>query len=187
MLPPTVTQKLESLEAKPGVYLFRASDGSLLYVGKASSLRSRVRSYFNESSSDGRYFVPLLQDSLADIETIVTATEKEAALLESELIKSHRPRYNVHLRDDKDFLSLRLDPRQAFPRLEVVRRPRADGARYFGPYPSATATPSCPLPPSTSSRSGASQPGWAARARANRRESTSSMAAKSSPRFALRT
>lgn len=139
MLPDAVNEKLETLPASPGVYLFRDKRGTVLYVGKAKSLRSRVRSYFQESSRDDRYFIPLLQRAIGALETIVTGTEKEAAILENNLIKEHRPRYNVKLRDDKDFISLRLDPSDEWPRLFVVRRPSPDGARYFGPYHSATA------------------------------------------------
>ncbi|NUP10494.1 MAG: excinuclease ABC subunit UvrC [Polyangiaceae bacterium] len=118
--------------------MFLDKEGKVLYAGKAKVLRSRVRSYFQESGSDARYFIPFLRDLAADIETVVTATEKEAAVLENELIKKHRPRFNVKLRDDKDFLCLRLDPTKDWPRLETVRRPDPDGARYFGPYHSAT-------------------------------------------------
>lgn len=139
-----VQQKLDTLPVSPGVYVFHGrSSGTkeleVLYVGKASSLRSRVRSYFQDGSSDVRAFVARLAFELVDIETFVTATEKEAALLENQIIKERQPRYNVKLRDDKEFLSLRLSPKGKWPRLEVVRRPRADGARYFGPYHSATA------------------------------------------------
>jgi excinuclease ABC subunit C len=132
-------QKLESLPATPGVYVFKDAAGGYLYVGKASSLRNRVRSYFQASTSDQRYFIERLAGELGDIETFVTETEKEAALLESGLVREHQPRYNVKLRDDKDYLSLRLAEGAAWPRLEVVRRPHDDGARYFGPYHSATA------------------------------------------------
>ncbi len=138
MIPETVRAKLETLPASPGVYLFRGR-GAVLYIGKARSLRSRVRSYFQPGSSDVRAFVARLESELEDIETFVVDTEKEAALLENQLIKEHRPRYNVKLRDDKDYLSLRLDPKAPWPRLEVVRRPKPDGAMYFGPYDSATA------------------------------------------------
>jgi excinuclease ABC subunit C len=131
-------QKLGLLEPVNGCYLFKDSAGEVLYVGKAKSLRSRVRSYFQASSSDERYFIPLLRGVVADLETVVTASEKEAAVLENELIKKHQPRFNVKLRDDKDFLCLRLDPKKEWPRLELVRRPSADGARYFGPFHSAT-------------------------------------------------
>jgi excinuclease ABC subunit C len=132
-------QKLEVLPAGPGVYVFKAVDGAYLYVGKASSLRNRVRSYFQAGTSDQRYFIDRLERELGDIETFVTESEKEAALLENGLIKEHQPRYNVKLRDDKEYLSLRLDEKAAWARLEVVRRPKQDGARYFGPYHSATA------------------------------------------------
>ncbi len=134
-----VREKLDTLPVKPGVYVFRDHRGEVLYVGKASSLRSRVRSYFQPSTSDQRSFVARLESEMGDLETFVTGNEKEAALLENELIKQHQPRYNVKLRDDKDFLSLRLDPSAEWPRLEVVRRPRPDGSHYFGPYHSATA------------------------------------------------
>lgn len=139
MVAEAARRKLENLPASPGVYVFRGVDGKALYVGKARSLRSRVRSYFQAGSSDLRAFVSRLERELADIETFVTHTDKEAALLENQLIKSHRPKYNVKLRDDKEFLSLRLDTKKRWPRLEVVRRPKPDGAQYFGPYHSATA------------------------------------------------
>ncbi len=139
MVPDVVLEKLESLPAQPGVYLFHDKAGGLLYVGKAKSLRSRVRSYFQSGSSDTRSFIPLLHRAIGDLETIVTSTEKEATILENSLIKERRPRYNVKLRDDKEFLSIRLGLEHAWPRLTVVRRPGADDARYFGPYHSATA------------------------------------------------
>lgn len=138
MLPPRVTTKLETLPAEPGVYVFRDAERRVLYVGKARRLRSRVRSYFTPGGSDDRYFIPELARTIADLETVVVGTEKEAALLENQLIKELKPRYNVKLRDDKDYLSLRLSPKAKWPRLQVVRRPRPDGARYFGPYHSAT-------------------------------------------------
>jgi excinuclease ABC subunit C len=135
----TAQRKLDTLPTSPGVYVFHGAGDKVLYVGKARSLRSRVRSYFQPGSSDLRAFVTRLERELIDIETFVTHTDKEAALLENQLIKSHQPKYNVKLRDDKEFLSLRLDARKPWPRLEVVRRPRPDGAQYFGPYHSATA------------------------------------------------
>ncbi|MFT3923470.1 MAG: excinuclease ABC subunit UvrC [Myxococcales bacterium] len=136
---PELEAKLDNLPAAPGVYLFKGKGESVLYVGKARSLKSRVRSYFQAGSSDTRFFITRLNRELVDIETVVVGTEKEAALLENTLIKQHQPRYNVKLRDDKEYLSLRLDPKAAWPRLEVVRRPARDGALYFGPYHSATA------------------------------------------------
>ena len=139
MLPDTVTQKLDSLPARPGCYLFRDRKSRVLYVGKAKSLRARVRSYFQSGTSDTRAFIPHLLRLVGDLETVVTATEKEAAILENNLIKENRPRFNVKLRDDKEYLTLRLSLSHEWPRLELVRRPTADGARYFGPYHSATA------------------------------------------------
>jgi excinuclease ABC subunit C len=136
---PELLEKLDNLPVSPGVYVFKDKAGGILYVGKARSLRSRVRSYFAEGNSDSRMFISRLEKELGDIETVVVGTEKEAALLENTLIKQHRPKYNVKLRDDKEYLSLRLDPKGNWPRLEVVRRPKNDGALYFGPYHSATA------------------------------------------------
>ncbi len=133
-----LSRRLATLPASPGVYLFKSRDGRTLYVGKARSLRARVRSYFAPSSSDERAFIQHLRKDLGDISTIVSASETEAALLENQLIKAEQPRYNIKLRDDKEFLSLRLDRSVAWPRVQVVRRPKQDGADYFGPFPSAT-------------------------------------------------
>jgi excinuclease ABC subunit C len=132
-------EKLSALPPSPGCYVFRDSQGEVLYVGKAKSLRSRVRSYFQDSNSDTRAFLPFLRLKVADFETIVTSSEKEATILENHLIKEQKPRYNVKLRDDKEYLSLRLSTVHEWPRLELVRKPKRDGARYFGPYHSATA------------------------------------------------
>ena len=134
-----LTHKLESLPSSPGCYVFRDGKGVTLYVGKAKSLRARVRSYFQEGASDTRAFIPFLRRHVTDLETIVTRSEKEAAILENNLIKERKPRYNVKLRDDKEYLSVRLSLEHEWPRLELVRRPKPDGARYFGPYHSATA------------------------------------------------
>ncbi len=137
---PALREKIDGLPAEPGCYLMRDRAGEVVYVGKASSLRSRVRSYFARSGSDDRAFVPLLDELLGDIEVIVTRTEKEAVLLECTLIKKHLPRFNVVLRDDKDFIVLRLDRSHPHPRIEVrrARDRKADGAAYFGPYSSAS-------------------------------------------------
>ena len=132
-----VAKILETLPTEPGVYIMKDRKGRVLYVGKASSLRARVRSYFNRGS-DGRAFIALLDRLLGDIETVITNNEKEALLLENNLIKEHQPRFNVRLTDDKNYLVLRLDPKQYFPRLEVKRRLGSDGAKYFGPYHSAS-------------------------------------------------
>jgi excinuclease ABC subunit C len=137
---PALQKKIDGLPAEPGCYLMRDRAGEVVYVGKASSLRSRVRSYFARSGGDDRAFVPLLDEMLGDIEVIVTRTEKEALLLENDLIKKHRPRFNVDLRDNKDFIVLRLDLTHPYPRIEVrrARERKADGGRYFGPYSSAS-------------------------------------------------
>jgi excinuclease ABC subunit C len=129
--------KLEALPTEPGVYLMKDRRGTIVYVGKAVNLRSRVRSYFTRSG-DTRVFVSLLDQLLGDIETVLVHNEKEALLLENELIKKHKPRFNVLLKDDKQYISLRLDKTHPYPRLEVVRRFQKDGARYFGPFASAS-------------------------------------------------
>ena len=134
-----LAEVLDRLPTSPGVYLMKDRRGKMLYIGKAANLRNRVRQYFQPASGDTRDFVPLLENVVADIETVVTSNEKEALLLENTLIKRHQPRFNVKLTDDKNFLSLRLDPRAEWPRLEVVRRMADDGAWYFGPYHSASA------------------------------------------------
>lgn len=132
------TKRLTTLPDAPGVYLMKGNGGDILYVGKAKSLRKRVRSYFSKGG-ESRYHIRFLVGRVADIDVIVTDTEKEALLLENTLIKEHRPRYNLDLRDDKTYFSLRLDMNEEFPRLTIVRRPGRDGARYFGPYSSASA------------------------------------------------
>ncbi|MCU0664125.1 MAG: excinuclease ABC subunit UvrC [Myxococcota bacterium] len=132
-------QLLDELPRGPGVYLMKGPGGDIVYIGKARNLYSRVRSYYAASSSDVRFIAAQIRKLVADIVVMVTTSEKEAVLLEASLIKQHKPRYNVKLRDDKDFLCLRLDLATKWPRLEVVRRPKDDGALYFGPYHSASA------------------------------------------------
>ncbi len=128
--------RLRTAPDRPGVYLMRDQRSQVVYVGKAASLRARLRQY--ASGQDERFFVDHLRDVLGAIDLVVTATAKEALLLENELIKQYQPRFNVKLKDDKRFLHLRLDPSQPFARLQVVRRPVKDGAQYFGPYASAS-------------------------------------------------
>ena len=136
-MPFDFSSEIKRIPREPGVYLMKAGDGEIIYVGKAANLNSRVRQYF-VSSGDNRYFVGLLEQWLDSIEVILTSNEKEALILENELIKRHQPRFNVELKDDKNFLHLRIDESAKWPRIEVVRRPRRDGARYFGPYHSAS-------------------------------------------------
>ncbi len=126
-----------TIPASPGVYMMKSKTGEIIYVGKAKDLRARLRTYFRDG--DSRYSVQFLMKRVADVDFIVTNNEKEALLLENTLIKQHRPRYNIRLKDDKTYVSLRLDPREEFPRLTIVRRYRRDGALYFGPYSSAAA------------------------------------------------
>jgi excinuclease ABC subunit C len=131
-------QKVEQLTPSPGVYLFKDEKGTILYVGKAGNLRNRVGSYFQRPEEKDPKTLALVE-RIADFDTIVTRTEKEAFLLENNLIKEHHPRYNVRLRDDKTYPCLRLSIEDGFPTLCTVRRIQKDGALYFGPYPSSTA------------------------------------------------
>jgi excinuclease ABC subunit C len=132
-----LSKRAVALPTEPGVYLFKNERGGILYIGKAQNLRSRVRSYL--SGSDGRFQVPHLVERARDVDVVVTRNVKDALLLENELIKRHKPPFNVRLRDDKQYLALRLDPRDEWPRLTHVRRFRDDGAQYFGPYTSSAA------------------------------------------------
>ncbi len=126
-------QRAEDLPARPGVYLFKDDAGHPIYVGKAKSLRHRVRSYFQESRPGDEKRDRLL-DSAADLETILVDNEKEALALENNLIKQYKPRYNVLLRDDKTYPYIKLTLQERFPRVYVTRRLRKDGSRYYGPY-----------------------------------------------------
>ena len=128
---------IPTLPTEPGVYLMKDASGKIFYIGKAKNLRNRVRNYY--SGSDTRGFVFLLDRILHDIEVILTHSDKEAIILENDLIKKYRPRFNIKLVDDKNFLCLRLNTSHRFPRLEVRRKFGKDKALYFGPYHSATA------------------------------------------------
>ncbi len=131
----SIEAKLKSLPTSPGVYLMKDARGSVIYVGKAASLRSRVRSYFQAGAEAERRTQPLVAE-IADFEVIRTETESEAFLLEDTLVKRHQPRFNARLRDDKRYPYLKITA-ETFPRVMVVRRRFDDGARYFGPYTSA--------------------------------------------------
>ncbi|MDO9515434.1 MAG: excinuclease ABC subunit UvrC [Syntrophales bacterium] len=128
-------EKIRNAPGRSGVYLMKDGDGLVIYVGKAKNLRARVRAYFG--GTDLRRMIPFLVSRIQDMEFIVTDTEKEALILENNLIKKYRPRYNVNLRDDKNFYSLRVDTHEPFPRFQLVRCIKKDGARYFGPYSSS--------------------------------------------------
>src|SRR6266571_2581073 len=132
--------KLDDLPDAPGVYLYRDRRGAILYVGKARSLKGRVRSYFQDSSAGQAPKTDALLDEIHDLEYIVTRTEVEALILENNLIKKERPRFNIRLRDDKNFPYLKMTTAERFPRVVLVRRARLDRNAYFGPYvPASTA------------------------------------------------
>jgi excinuclease ABC subunit C len=132
-----LAERLAALESAPGVYLMKDAQGNVIYVGKATSLRARVRSYFgSRSGMDAK--TRELVDHIADFEVIRTDTETEALILENELIKRYRPRYNILLRDDKTYPFIRIT-NEPYPRVIATRRLVQDGSRYFGPYPSAGA------------------------------------------------
>ena len=130
-------QKLDHLPTHPGVYFFKDKKGTILYVGKAGNIKHRVSSYFQKPEDKDAKTLAMLEN-VADIDTMVTDTEKEALILENNLIKAHRPRYNVKLRDYKNYPCLKLSMEEDFPTLTIVRRIKKDDSIYFGPYPSAT-------------------------------------------------
>ena len=125
---------IDALPTQPGVYLMKNAKADVLYVGKAVDLRARVRQYFGRSGGDGRFHIEFLVPRIRDVEVVVTRTEREALILEDTLIKKYQPRYNVKLKDDKSWLSVRLNLKETWPRVTTVRRWRDDGAKYFGPY-----------------------------------------------------
>ena len=133
---PLKEEEVKRVPESPGVYLFKGDKNEVLYVGKAKNLRRRLQTYLR---ADLPYKTQVLLAKTKSFETIVTRSEKEALVLEANLIKKHRPRYNVILRDDKAYPLLRLSVQEKFPGLTVVRRKRKDKALYFGPYPSAGA------------------------------------------------
>ena len=122
----------QSLPNVSGVYLMKASDGSVIYVGKANRLRTRVRSYFREKSAHA--LTSQMMRYVTEVDYIVTETEVEALILENNLIKAHQPRYNVKLKDDKRYPYLRVTTNEPFPRIHITRKAENDGTRYFGPF-----------------------------------------------------
>ena len=131
-----IETQIKVLPSKPGVYIYKNSQGKVIYVGKASSLRHRVRSYFSPST----FLPPKLQQlvaNISDFETIVTNSEQEALVLECNLIKKYRPYYNVRLKDDKSFPYLKIDLDNDWPGVHITRRFKKNGDRYFGPFASA--------------------------------------------------
>ncbi|HHT9124466.1 MAG TPA: excinuclease ABC subunit UvrC [Candidatus Brocadiia bacterium] len=133
-----VKEKLKNLPSNPGVYLMKDSRNEVIYVGKAKNLQNRVRSYF-QKTGDGRALVGHLVPLVSDIDCVITDTEKEALILENNLIKQFKPRFNVNFCDDKTYVSVKIDMTKKFPYPEVVREVKKDGALYFGPYSSARA------------------------------------------------
>lgn len=131
-------EKVNSIPTGPGVYLFKDEKGRVVYVGKAASLRNRVRSYFSASPTRSPKLAHLAKTT-ADFEFIVTESEMEALVLECSLIKRYRPRYNVRFRDDKRYPYIRISWQEDFPRIQIVRRAQRDGAKYYGPFASSAA------------------------------------------------
>ncbi len=130
--------KVKSLPRTPGVYLMKDVKNEVIYVGKAKNLLNRVRSYF-QSNSDERLYCQFMVKRITDVDYIVTDTEKEALILENNLIKQFKPRFNINLRDDKTFVSIKIELNKKFPILKIVRRIDKDGSLYFGPYSSTKA------------------------------------------------
>lgn len=127
-----IKKKIDAFPKHPGVYLMRDATGEVIYVGKAKSLRDRVRSYL--TGQDERIQIEYLLQRMRDVENIVTEDEHQAFILERDLITKYKPRYNVRLKDDKAYLSIRIDENAEWPRLELVRKVENDGAQYFGPF-----------------------------------------------------
>ncbi|MBX7149448.1 excinuclease ABC subunit UvrC [bacterium] len=133
-----LASKVSEFPANPGVYLMKDAKGKIIYVGKAKNLKSRVKQYL-PVEGDGRYQIKFLMERVQDIDYLVTDTEQEALLLENSLIKKHKPKYNVFLKDDKTYISLKLTLTHPFPRLVATRNVKKDGSLYFGPYVNAQA------------------------------------------------
>ncbi len=129
---------LDRTPSSPGVYLMKDHQGEIIYIGKARDLKKRLGAYFGKANP-WDLKTNILVQKISTVDTVITRTEKEALILESNLIKKHKPRYNVVLKDDKRYPSLRLDPHSEYPNLTIVRKPAKDGALYFGPYASAHA------------------------------------------------
>src|SRR5690242_14367716 len=132
-IPDSLQRKLDTLPEGPGVYLWKDASGDVLYVGKAKRLKQRVRSYFT-TDFDVSPRNRLLQRLIADVETIVVRSEAQSLILENNLIKEYRPRFNVRLKDDKSYPSIAVTLADPFPRVIVTRRRDIPGARYYGPY-----------------------------------------------------
>ena len=130
-----IKERLKDLPENSGVYLMKDAEGNVIYVGKAKVLKNRVRSYFNGSHA-GK--VAVMVSRIADLEWIITESENEAFALEVNLIKEYMPKYNIMLRDDKHYPYIKIDVKNDYPKLTIVRRVKNDGSKYYGPYFSAT-------------------------------------------------
>src|SRR5688572_25820021 len=138
---PHIQEILKTLPARPGVYIMKDDQGVVIYIGKAVNLRNRVRSYFQKSNLQGPYYdkTVRLVESVTDIEYIIVDSEIEALLTEINLIKAHKPRYNVRLKDDKRYPYIKVHWADPYPKVTVTRRMEKDGSKYFGPYTNVSA------------------------------------------------
>ena len=134
----TIEEKIQCFPESPGVYLLKDPKGTIIYIGKAKGIRNRVRSYF-QRADERDIKTRTLMSKIADVDYLVTESEKEALILENNLIKKYKPRYNIKIKDDKNYPCLRLTIKEFFPRLMIVRRIKKDSSLYFGPFPSALA------------------------------------------------
>ena len=128
----TIAEKLNTLPTDSGVYIMLNSDNTIIYIGKAVNLKNRVRQYFRNNIEHDK--VRAMVSHIADFRYIITNNEVDALVLEANLIKKHKPLYNILLKDDKDYPFIRINVKEKFPIIEVVRRLKDDGALYFGPY-----------------------------------------------------
>ena len=131
---PSLAKKLSNLPKKPGVYLHKDQDGAVLYVGKAVNLRNRVSSYFKKDAGTGSVRIQNMIAKIADLDFVVVDNELESLVLENNLIKQYRPKYNVLLRDDKNYLFIKINLKDEIPTIQYERKPGDKDARYFGKY-----------------------------------------------------
>ena len=133
-----IAEELKKLPEKPGVYIMKNKDGEIIYIGKAVVLKNRVRQYFNSYSNQNAK-VQAMISQIHEFEYIVTDTEIEALILECNLIKKHKPKFNIMLKDDKNYPFIKITMKEEFPRVVITRKIEKDGAKYFGPFTSAVA------------------------------------------------
>ena len=132
MISKKVLDQAKNFPKQSGVYIMRDKEYKIIYIGKAKSLKNRINNYF--SGQDKRVTVEFLVNKVASLDYIITSNEEEALLLERELIREHKPKYNIMLKDDKAYISIRIDINKDFPKIETVRKIQNDGALYFGPF-----------------------------------------------------